>query len=167
MLMTFLFLLMAVAMRMRASVTLVMFFSKMGMLVEESHTNNINDKSNDSNDDHLARMDDRRVVDSLKGFNKDVETDEYEEDSVDETGKGLESIETIGEFTIGRESCLVRCVYTYCKGCGIEEHVGGVREKPNTVGNKSVDDFKDSTDKIYDKKDCELSGVFVCGKMTD
>jgi len=146
MLMTFLFLLMAVGMRMRASVTMVMFFSKMGMLVEESHANNINDKSNDSNDDHLARMDDRRVVDSLKGFNKDVETDEYEEDSVDETRKGLESIKSIGEFTICRECCLVRCVYTYCEGCGIEEHVGGVREKPNAVGNESVDDLKDSTD---------------------
>jgi len=124
MLMALLFLFMAVAMRMRASMTMVVFFSKMSMLMEESHTNNINDESNDSYDDHLTRMDDRRIVDSLKGFNEDIETDEYEEDSVDQAGKGLESIESIGEFTVGRESCLVRCVYTYCEGCGVEKHVG-------------------------------------------
>jgi len=124
MLVTLLFLFMAVAMGMRATMTMIVFFSKMSMLMEESHTNNINDESNDSYDDHLTRMDDRRIVDSLKGFNEDIETDEYEEDSVDQAGKGLESIKSIGEFTVGREGCLIRCVYTYCESCGVEKHVG-------------------------------------------
>jgi hypothetical protein len=119
MLMAFFFLFVAVS-----ASTVFMVFSKMGMLVEESHSDYIDDKSDDSYDDHLAGMDDRRIVDSLKGFNEDIETDKNEEDSVYEAGKSLESIESIGEFTVGRESCLVRGIYTYCEGCGVEEHVG-------------------------------------------
>jgi len=125
MLMLFLFLFVTVA--------VIMVFSEVGVLVEESHSDNINDKSDDSYYDHLAGMDNRRVVDSLKRFNKDVETDKNEEDSVDEARKGLESIESIGEFTVSRESCLVRGIYTYCEGCGVEEHMGRVREEPDTV----------------------------------
>jgi len=82
MLMTFLFLFVAVTM----TVSMIMFFSEVGMLVEESHTDNINNKSDDSYDNHLARVDDGRVVDSLKGFNEDIETDEYQEDTVDKAG---------------------------------------------------------------------------------
>jgi len=77
MLMAFVFLFVAVG-----ASTVFVVFSEMGMLVEESHSDNIDDKSYNSNDDHLARVYNRRVIDSLKGFNEDIETDKNEEDSL-------------------------------------------------------------------------------------
>jgi len=127
------FFLLSVAVAMGASRVFVVI-SEMGMFVEESHADNINDKANDGYDDHLTGVDNRGIINSLKGFNEDIEPNEYQEDTIDKAREGLESIKSIGELAVSRESCLVRCVYTYCEGCGIEEHVGGVREKPNTVG---------------------------------
>jgi ABC-type transport system involved in multi-copper enzyme maturation permease subunit len=94
----FLFVLMAVAMAM----TVVMLLTKVSVLMEESHTDDINNKTNDGYNNHLSRLYNRRVIDSLKRFDEDIETNEYQEDTIDEARKSLESIKSIGEFAVSR-----------------------------------------------------------------
>ena len=58
---------------------------EVSMLMEENYSNKIDNKTNDSNNNHFIRLNNRRIIDSFERFNKDIKGNENKEDAVDKT----------------------------------------------------------------------------------
>jgi len=82
---------MGVGVTLTMRMTFISMRMTMSMFVEENNTDKVDNETNDSNNNHLFRMNDRRIIDSFKRFNEDIESNKDKEDSVDETSQCLES----------------------------------------------------------------------------